>query len=177
MRNILFLCTFYTLLFLVIFGCSDNNTIPTSKYEIPTRNHNLSYTPFDIKLDNPNFTICDSTNISSGRNRLKYIGGKNKLRKDITSEYLYKPAYATFNGYVVIRFLVNCEGKSGRYRAQALNLDFSPSNTPSDLLEHSIELIRSLDNWKIPSANDSKKEYSKFINLKISNGKIQHVLL
>jgi len=177
MRNIIFLRNLCILLSLFSLGCLNDNVEPTPKYEIPSRSHDLSYIPYDAKFDNPNYIICDSTRISSGRSRLRYIGGSNKLRNEITSKYLYNQEHETFSGYIVIRFLVNCEGKSGRYRAQSLNLDFSPLNAPSDLLEYSIELVKSFDNWTKSSGNDSKKEYSKFINLKINNGKIQHVLL
>lgn len=170
---------FSIVLTLLAFGCSkDHNTSHVSdEYEIPTSAHNLSYIPYDTKLDSPDYLICDSTKMGSGRSRVRYIDGTDKLKEAITSNYLYDQKYATFSGYIVIRFLVNCEGKSGRYRAQALNLDFSPSNAPSALLKHSTELIKSLDNWTKSTRHDSKAEYSKFINLKIKNGKIQHVLL
>lgn len=177
MRNIIFLRNLFILLSLFSLGCLKDNVVHTSQYEIPSMGHDLSYIPYDAKFDDPNYIICDSTKINSGRNRLRYIGGTNKLRKDITSKYLYSQEYETFSGYIVIRFLVNCEGKSGRYRAQFLNLDFSPLSAPSDLLKYSIELVKSLDSWTKSSVYDSKEEYSKFINLKIKNGKIQHVLL
>ena len=171
MRNNIFLPILYILLSLFSLGCLKESTV-----QLPSMDHDLSYIPYDAKFDNPNYIICDSTKIYSGRNGLQYIGGPKKLREDITSKYLSNQVYDTFSGYIVIRFLVNCEGKSGRYRAQSLNLDFSPLRAPSDLLNNSIELFKSLDYWTKPYINDSR-EYSKFINLKISNGKIQHVLL
>ena len=177
MRNIVLLGNLFIFLSLFSYNCSNNNAVPTAIYEIPSTNHNLSYIPFDARSDNPNYRICDSTSIGSGRNRLQYVGGKNKLRKDIASKYVYSQGYETFSGYIVIRFLVNCEGEVGRYRAQSLNLDFSPLSAPSGLLKHSIELIKSLDNWTKSPVADSEKEYSKYINLKINDGKIQHVLL
>ncbi len=177
MRNIYFFRNLCVLLSLYFIGCIDNNVVLTSKHEITSIDHDLSYIPYDARFDNSNYNICDSTGISSGRNRLKYIGGTSKLRKDITSKYLYNHEYGTFSGYIVVRFLVNCEGKSGRYRGRSLNLDFSPVNAPADLLKYSIELVKSLDTWIKSSGKDSRKEYSKYINLKINNGRIQHVLL
>ncbi len=168
---------FYLFLPFLFTGCFENAINQNTKNEIPVRHHDLSYIPFDAKTDNPDFIVCDSTTISSGRNRLQYANGNSKLIDDIKSKFTYKQAYESFNGYIVIRFLVNCKSNSGRYRAQALNLDFSPSNAPSDLVEHLLKLIKSLDNWTKRSTNDLTKEYSKFINLKINNGKIQHVLL
>ncbi len=175
MKNIFFLYLI-VLLSLISAGCLENNSGKTTKYQVPSMDHDLSYIPYDAKFDNPNFTICDSTKIKSGRNKIQYIGGRRKLKKDIISKYLNKKKHETFNGYIVIRFLVNCEGKSGRYRAQSLNFDFSPLNPPLDLLESSIDIIKNLDNWK-RSVKDSQIEYSKYINLKIKDGNVQHILL
>ncbi len=177
MKTIIFLPILCISLILSSLGCLENKAALNNAYEIPSRNHDLSYTPFDATKDNPNYVICDSTNIGSGRNRLQYIGGKNKLKHDMMSKFLYRKEYEKFTGYIVIRFLVNCEGKSGRYRGELLNLDFSPSSSSSNILNYAIELVKSLDTWKKASGADSKKEYSKYINLKISNGEIQHVLL
>ena len=177
MRKILFVRNLYILLFLFFWSCSENKVVLITEYEIPTRNHDLSYIPYNAKLDNSDYIICDSTGIGSGRSRVRYISGTNKFKEVITTNYLSKPGYKSFNGYIVIRFLVNCEGKAGRYRAQSLNLDFSPLNAPSDLLDYSVELVEKWDNWTRTTGNDNKKEYSKFINLKIKNGEIQHVLL
>lgn len=178
MKYIIFLSLLFTFQALFFSGCfnADSAVKPTT-YDIPTRNHDLGYIPYDAKLDKPDFLVCDSTNIRSGRNRLQYPSGRNKFRKDITSKYLYKSDYKDFSGYIVVRFVVNCKGESGRYRAESLNLDFSPSDAPSDLLQYAITLVKSLDHWTKSTAYDIETEYSKFINLKISNGKIEHVVL
>lgn len=167
----------YALLSLMLLGCLPERTVSVAKDEIPTTNHNIGFTPFDAAQDDQNFRVCDSTKIASGRNSVRYLDGANKLREDIASNYVFDPAYASFNGYVMVRFMVNCEGKSGRYRAQALKLDFSPVEAPSHLVVQIKTLIKRLDNWTKPAAAKEGQEYSKFINLKIENGKIQHILL
>ena len=172
MKNVLFI-----LLALYSFSCSIDKPAATTHFEIPVRNHHLSYIPYDASVDHPDYIICDSTKVNSGRNRLKYTDGTAQLKEDIQSSFVYDPSYASFNGYIVIRFLVNCEGQSGRYRTQSLQLVFSPSGVPSDLLTHTIGIIKSLDNWTKSPKYDRREEYAKFINLKFENGKIQHVLL
>lgn len=166
----------YFLLLLMTIACLNNDRQENSLFEIPTVDHDLGFIPFEKELDDANYVICDSTEINSGRNRVQYIGGNNKFRQDIESGFTFKKSYALFNGYIVLRFMVNCEGDVGRYRARALNIDFSPSSAPSDLVNHSVDLIKSLDNWTKREDND-EREYSKFINLKFNNGKIQHILL
>ena len=166
----------YFLSFLFILACSREPAASTA-YEIPSRNHDLSYIPYDADLDNPDYIVCDSTRIGSGRNRLQYPGGNKQLREVIQDQYQYQSAYAAYNGYIMIRFLVNCEGTSGRYRVEALNLDFSRAEAPPGLVNHTKEIIKNLDAWVKVKNPNGKEEYSKFINLKIENGQIQHVLL
>ena len=177
MRNTVCTISFYFLFFIFCIGCLGKSVIDPIDDKFPSLDHDLSFIPFNKALDNADFMICDSSRFHSGRNGIQYVDGSNKLRKDITTNYSYHKAYESFNGFIVIRFLVNCKGKTGRYRAQSLNLDFSPAKAPADLIEHSLDLIKDLDNWKKHPAVDSKKEFSKYINLKIKNGKIEHVLL
>lgn len=169
--------TLFILLAFCFFSCAVDKPAVTVKFEIPVRNHHLSYIPYDASFDHPDYIICDSTKVNSGRNSLRYTEGTAQLKEDIQHNFVYDPSYASFNGYVVIRFLVNCEGQSGRYRAQSLHLDFSPSDVPSDLLIHALEIVKNLDNWTKSPRYDAREEYAKFINLKFENGKIQHVLL
>lgn len=176
MKNFTLTGKYYILLSLFAIGCSNHEVENTPKFEIPIRTHDLSYIPFDASLDDPNYIICDTAAIKSGRSRLKYIGGANKFRQDITSKYLFKQKYNSFNGYIVIRFIINCNNEAGRFRAQSLDLDFSPLNAPAELLTQSINLAKNLNNWTRPKT-DTKEEYSKFINLKMNNGQIQYVLL
>ncbi len=173
----MFILLLYVFQSLMYLGCVSNEQAIGSENDLPPISHDLSYTSFDAKLDDPNYAICDSTAFLSGRNRVWYEGGNNQFRKDLKASYKNSPAYATFDGFVVIRFLVNCEGKTGRYRAEALNLDFTPGSAPEGLLEYAVDLVKRLDNWTKSTSSESFTEYSKFINLKIRQGEIEHVLM
>ena len=146
-------------------------------FKIPIVNHDVSYTPYNEKVDDPDFRVCDSTDIRSGRNRLKYLGGTEKLKQDIRNGYKVKNAYKSFNGFIVVRFIFNCKNKSGRYRAQSLNYNFSPMTPSSDIVDYTLALIKNLDQWEISPSSNSETEYSKFINIRFENGQIKHILL
>ncbi|MBX2814618.1 MAG: hypothetical protein KTR24_01415 [Saprospiraceae bacterium] len=177
MRPVSYLPLIILLLTFSTFACLQSQANHQPKYKIPIVTHDLSYIPFDPLLDDPNFQICDSTKISSGRNRLQYAAGRNTLRSDIVSRFSPQSAYESFNGYIVIRFLANCKGQTGRYRAASLHLDFSPAQAPSNLEQHAKEVVMGLNNWSRATETNANAEYSKFINLKIKNGKIDHVVL
>ncbi len=171
-----FTCTY--LLVLGLFMCSKNkNEKNHSEFKNPIVNHDVSYTPFNENLDNPDFRVCDSTDIRSGRNRLKYIGGIEKLEKDICNSYKVKTAYKSFSGFIVIRFIVNCKNRRGRYRVQSLDYNFSPKNASSDIADYVMKLIKGLNQWEKSTSSDPETEYSKFINIRIENGQIKHILL
>ncbi|MEM7572696.1 MAG: hypothetical protein AAF433_07340 [Bacteroidota bacterium] len=172
MRNII-----YVALLLLLLDCAADSSAISATAEWPSPKHDLSYIPFDVSTDDPAFTICDSTRIRSGRNRLRYHEGTNAFKEAVMAGFTTEPAFADFNGYVVVRFLVNCEGISGRYRAEALQLDFSPAKVDPALLAQALELIKSLNNWTKATDSAPETEYFKFVNLKIENGDIQHILL
>ena len=161
-------------------GNAGNSNINSSKkdaFDIPIVHHDLSYIPFDPQLDDINFTVCDSNGIVSGRSYLKYASGRSQLIDDIQSNYEFKQAFADFDGFVIVRFLMNCKGEYGRYRSQSLHLDFTPQEAPEGLNEHLMDVIKGLDNWTKLLTREPQTEYSKYINLKISDGQIEHVLL
>jgi len=162
---------------LSFWECSPTGSKENVAYQIPTVSHDLGYIPFDSKLDDPNYQVCDSTNIASGRNHIQYKSGAANLKKDIISNYSKDKTSQSFNGFVVIRFLINCQGKSGRYRAQALSYDFAPKKVSANFLTSSIDLIKKLDSWSKSDRKEQTTEYLKFINLRFEDGEIQHVLL
>lgn len=174
LRSITIICL---VIILQSFGCNPDVDIADKKFSIPRFTHDLSHHPYDATLDKPDFVVCDSTKIGSGRNRLQYLGGNNKLRQDILSKYQLDSMYESFNGLIIIRFIFNCEGKIGRFRVQAVDEAFEPLKAPQKLLDHSLDLISDLNTWVASSSNKPNAEYSKFIKLKFNDGKIEHVLL
>jgi len=158
-------------------GCSNHVIQKIPDDELLNTNHDVGYIPYNSEGDNKNFIVCDSTNIASGRNRIQYASGTLKLNEEILSNFVYKEEYNSFNGFVVIRFLVNCKGETGRYRAEALNYDFSSANSPGSLLSSTINIIKDLDSWTKSTQKDITTEYSKYINLRFKDGQIQNVLL
>lgn len=144
---------------------------------MPTINHDVGYIPFDVTTDDDQYVICDSTQIYSGRNKIQYPGGSQQLREHLASLYQYKEAYQDFSGYIVVRFLVNCVKEFDRYRVQSLHLDFSRADAPASMVEHMKSIVKNIDSWIIEDSEEARKEYMKYVNLKVQNGRIQDVLL
>jgi len=164
------------ILFFFIVGCINERTLAERVEDFPRTNHDLSYISFNENKDDIDFVICDSTKMGSGRSRVMYTDGLEGLTRDLTSSYKSDESFNSFRGFIVIRFLMNCHGETGRYRAESIDLDFSPLIAPEGMVENVLELVKGLENWSV-SNNSKGNEYSKYVNIKFEDGKIQNVIM
>ena len=97
------------LLFPILFSCPQLKKIkPTS---------NVGDIEFDEKLDDKNFKLCNTSQLQYfNLNELQYEGEKLAIIENF--EQLNLETDAKSNGYITIRFIINCEGKTNRFRVQ-----------------------------------------------------------
>jgi len=130
---------------------------------------------FDSKSDDVNFTLCDSTNIIHRRNALNYPGGKEAIKKECLERFKFQSSFESFSGFIMIRFIINCKNKKGRYRVQSLDFDFSLKECPVELKEHLLSIVKGLNGWTPRLEKDAGADFSKYLNFKIENGKIENI--
>ncbi|MBB6371124.1 hypothetical protein [Chryseobacterium shigense] len=134
---------------------------------------------FDEKLDDPAFKKCTPEKLISiqyyyGTKEFDYKGEKlaiiEKLQKEkISSE-------SKMNGYITVRFLVNCEGKTGLFRVQQMNADLKETAPDKELGEKLLRFTKSLDGWIPKEIKGFKAGYYQYLTYKIENGKVSEVL-
>lgn len=139
--------------------------------------HNVGDIHFNADTDNSHFKLCDSTGIRSGRNSIRYENGQKGIEEACAKNFEFRDEFTSFTGYITVRFLVNCQLEMDRFRAQSMALDFSRKECPKELKEHIISMAKKLDNWALTSDDSEQTDFSKFINFKITNGKIENILL
>ena len=166
----------YTLLFvfsLFVLGCKEVNkkTTAAKKYS-----HWVGDIHFDSQVDDPDFLLCDSSNVIHRRNGLKYPGGKEAIKNECLKKYNFKPTFNSFSGYMMVRFIINCKNEKGRLRVQPLDFDFSIKESSPELKEHLLAIIKELNGWEAASVNDEGSDFSKYLNFKIENGQIENIL-
>lgn len=129
-------------------------------------------TTFNSELDNPNFNFCDTSNVLHKRAYVKYSGGTRSLEDDIIAQYKIKPEYKAFNGYFIVRFAVNCNDETGRFRWEIVNPDFEETTCPKLLENDIIDILKALQKWNHPIYEG--KDYDGYTNIivKIENGNI-----
>lgn len=80
------------------------------------------------------------------------------------------------SGRLVFRFVVNCEGKAGRFVAEGYNLDYQPMEFDPATVEHLYSILRKLEEWRPVVMNKEPTDAFFYITFNIENGKIVDIL-
>ena len=142
---------------------------------------NVGDLPFDESLDDKNFEICNKKNIkqyyvrSSTDSPANYEGEKRALEKTILSQYNFAKT-ASENGYLTIRFLINCKGETGRFRIEEMNFEYQPIQFDQKISEQLLKIVKNLDGW-IPRQNgETTFDFYQYLTFKIQDGQIIKIL-
>ena len=134
---------------------------------------------FDPQKDDTNFKICDKNvsysfqyyNDSKG---FQYKGEKLAIEEKLKS--LKIQGNENSNGYITVRFLVNCEGKAGLFRIQTMNFDYKEAAIDKNLEVQLLDFTKSLNGWIVKEINNKKIDYYQYITYKIEYGKVSEIL-
>ncbi len=129
-------------------------------------------TPFDPSRDNPEYTLCDSTNVLHKRAYIQYTGGIKAMEEELFANYEYQPSYSTFSGTFIIRFVVNCRNEAGRYRMQILDEKFQKTTAPKNLVTHILSISKNLNKWNHAVYKGKDHDGYRFITIKMENGQL-----
>ncbi len=159
---------------LFLFGCSQNtNTSDTYK--------DVGDIPFDANLDNPDFQLCDENNImqyySKGTSNIPatYQGEKIAIINHFNENY-ENSILEGQNGYLTIRFIVNCKGESDRFRVQEMDFKYQPKTFNTTIKNQLLTITKSLKGW-IPPSNDGKYfDFYQYLTFRIEEGQIKKIM-
>lgn len=133
---------------------------------------------FDASLDDPAFVVCNENTAMQYYNFgkwLMYKGEKPAIMAHFKNGFRAKKK-STGSGYVTIRFLVNCEGKTGRFRVQGMDEKYQSTTFSKDLTSQLLRLTKALDGW-MPAEQDGKPyDYYQYLSFKIKNGQLTDIL-
>lgn len=139
--------------------------------------NNVGDIEFDSKLDNPDFKICHPElsyqyyNFNKG---FQYKGEKYEIlelwKKHRINSILEE------SGYITIRFIVNCEGKTGRFRIQQMSQDYKELKFNENFVAHILEFVKRLDGWLIGNYRGENVDYYQYLTFKVNNGIVTEIL-
>jgi len=125
----------------------------------------------DIKIDDPNFKPCDHKIHQHYNFKSTYRGEKPAIIAHF-SEKLNSGILKKENGYISIRFLVNCKGETGRYRVKGMDFDYKVKKFDQPTVKQLLSLTKKLDGW--PAFENFN--YYQNITFKIVNSQIEEIL-
>jgi len=133
--------------------------------------------PFDHQLDDPSFHPCNEDRAlvyyNFGQPDL-YKGEKPAIEKAF--EHISLPSLDDSDGYITIRFMINCEGKTGRFRVEQLDNQYKTKQFNPELVDQLLITTQKLDGW-IPGKLDGRAyDYYKYLTFKIIDNQIVDIL-
>lgn len=135
---------------------------------------------FDKNIDDPAFKRCLDHDYGiqyydlSSSNGIQYKGEKIEIVQAL--EKLKLSSSQKINGYVTIRFLVNCEGKTGLFRIQQMNENYQEENFDKGFVNKLLNFTKSLNGWIPKETQGRKLDYYQYLTYKITDGKVSEIL-
>jgi len=130
---------------------------------------------FDAKLDDPGFKICtNEINIPQYYNfgkGLQYIGEKIAIDKYFIENFKSR-IQKNETGFLTIRFIVNCEGKTGRFRVEGMDNNYQRKKFDKELEDQILKLTKQMNGWIVGESQGQKFDYYQYLTFKLVDGKL-----
>ncbi len=133
----------------------------------------------DPDLDDSEFTLCHGEDsvlqyFNDGKG-LKYAGEKLAIEEAFFQNYDANKM-AKESGLVRIRFVVNCKGKTGRFRVMAMDDDYNPIRMDHTITEQLLAITKVLNGWQPMQMGQGKADYYQYLIFKIDKGHLTKIL-
>ena len=133
----------------------------------------------DNTIDDESFSICNGE-----ENVLQYFnlsGGPQYLGEKPVIERLFADTYQIDSiqgedGWLRIRFVINCEGKAGRYRLLEADENYQSVEFNDAISSKLLEITQSIEAWPIQYRREKPIDYYYYLTFKLKDGQIQEIL-
>lgn len=107
----------------------------------------------------------------------QHEGGLNKVRQ-IFEKKVNISGKESDTGYIRIRFMINCEGETGRFSILEVDKDYAPTSFSHELVVQLFQFTRNLSSWELEKLPETGKTYDNYrhLSFKIQNGKVLDIL-
>jgi hypothetical protein len=125
------------------------------------------------------FKVCDPQerihDYYNGNPDAGYRPGKRGLEA-VFREQLDTTLLTGVSGYLTYRFVINCEGKAGRFITEEADLDFKRMEFPQPLVQHCFDILYQLTDWEAAVLGTEPIDTYVYITLKFRNGTLVDIL-
>ena len=141
------------------------------KYQLTKRIGDIS---FHEEQDDSSFKVCDETIIFQYYSvNANYQNGRRAIKKEIWETI--EPLTFETSGYITLRFVINCEGDVGYFRAKTIDSELKTNEFDTDKIKALQKSIANLNHWNAGALNTKTFDSYFVLNFKIENGKITHI--
>jgi hypothetical protein len=163
------------LLFSIIYGCSTEKKV-SEKQEylrwVGDIEQNNQIDDLSFKVCNGDDKILQYFNLGEGP---VYNGEKSKILNTFKSNY--KPiSDKKENGLIRIRFIINCEGKAGRFRVLQSGYDYQEKKFNQEIVSQLLNITKRIENWEVFYNKEVPVDYYMYLIFKIKNGQLTEIL-
>lgn len=148
------------------------------KLEPPGSNYpnNVGDIKPDPTLDDSTFRACRESNIpqyysiDSG-----FEGEKPAIKRYFEQNFKKNKAWAKENGYITVRFVVNCNGQTGRFRVLEMSPVYQPKKFPPALSNQLLQLTKQMPGWLPGKSENIPYDYYQYLTFTITKGEITQI--
>ena len=166
-------------LLLLIFLLPFNHTLAQPATSIPLRPDNVGDIAFDPALDDPSFRLHDSTRVWQYYNSAAYwLDHKDSITRFIRNRY-HTPVNATNSttaanqdGWLTIRFIINTEGRTGRFRLFEMDSTYQPIHFDPQISRTLLAAIKDWPDWQPAHYKEMRFDTYQYISFRLRQGRI-----
>lgn len=125
--------------------------------------------------DSP-FKICNPGSITQYyRSGTRYDKGYPEMRRFFAEHYQAPENGKGQNGYIRIRFVVNCEGETGRFDVLTCDFNYQPKVFAPEIQTQILELTKLLQGWRHQDFQGPIPDSFVILTFKMKAGKIDDI--
>ncbi|MEI9918761.1 MAG: hypothetical protein WDO14_08155 [Bacteroidota bacterium] len=132
--------------------------------------------PFDPKRDDPKFQMCNPNWVWQGY-QLKTKMDETPLlvAREFKSQFRTKDEWKNESGIIRVRFLVNCNGQSDRFRLLGLDFDLNEKKFSETLSAHVLSIAKNIQ-WPSRRVQQQTVDYYHHFSIRIVNGQLVDII-
>lgn len=142
-------------------------------FEMTERDQLLKSSPQHFQLCNSHLRLTTPGSMYSYLGT-ELMGGHHQIYKVLGQKFI--PEADGFTGTIRVRFVVNCEGKTGRFEVRAMDENYVALKTLPQEANQLLEITKNLGPWKAGRRFDRNVDSYYFIAYKMKNGKVVDLL-
>lgn len=72
--------------------------------------------------------------------------------------------------------MVNCNGETGRFRTEAMDFSYQPTELSEKTTQQLLNLTKMLKGWKVGTYQEKNRDYYQYLTFKIEEGQLAEIL-